>query len=285
MKVSKNFVAESVSYQTEVPKNFPVEYINFLKFTEKYFPDESGKSQTKEKKIFEDDVEKGWEVTMVETAYKALVEVYGSAPVPLFPAGPCPECSKIGVLGIAVVTSNSETHWCSVVVNDDFLTLNNLIQFSHLNFNYFRKNTRKQFLSSLGPLSPNYYREVRLEDFMSSGYFPTNLNNLRVKFSAKLLQMWHHLSLLTLETSLNQFSNALYRTSQDAGHSAIINSSMFQSASKAYAYVSHLIHKRVKVIKKKWCRACTSEITEELEPHSAHLDENLKLCRRRREKQ
>ncbi|KAK4007689.1 hypothetical protein OUZ56_012842 [Daphnia magna] len=69
-------------------KNFPVEFtkefidnqvecINFLKFTEKEFPDERGKSKTKEKKIVEDDIESGWDVTMVETAYKAVVEVYG----------------------------------------------------------------------------------------------------------------------------------------------------------------------------------------------------------------
>ena len=53
---------------------------------------------------------------------------------------------------------------------------------------------------------------------------------------------------------------------------------MFQSASKACAYVNHLIDKRVKLTKKRWCRACTSEITEELEPHSSHVDGNLKLC-------
>lgn len=53
---------------------------------------------------------------------------------------------------------------------------------------------------------------------------------------------------------------------------------MFQSASNACAYVNHLIDKRVKLTKKRWCRACTSEITEELKPHSSHVDGNLKLC-------
>ncbi|KZS09150.1 Uncharacterized protein APZ42_026646 [Daphnia magna] len=262
MKISKYFVPESVDYQTEVPKIFPVEFTKELigrvhQFTEKEFPDERGKSKTKEKKIVEDDIERGSDVTMVETAYKAVFEVYGSVPVPLFPAGPCPECSKIGVLGMVVVTSNSSSHWFSVVTKDGVFELNAPV---------YRCNQRT---------TCNYNREVRLEDFMSCGYFPGNPNKPRFMFSTKLLQMWHHVSLLTPGTSLTQFSNALSSTSQDAGL-------RFQTTSKAYAYVNHLIDKCVKVIKKRWCRSCTSEITEELEPHSALVDGNLKLCRRSR---
>lgn len=35
---------------------------------------------------------------------------HAAVPVPLFPAGPCPECSKVGVLRNVVVTSNSKVH-------------------------------------------------------------------------------------------------------------------------------------------------------------------------------
>lgn len=47
-----------------------------------------------------------------------LTFCFPAIPVPLFPAAPCPECSKFGVLGIVVVTSNSKAHRCSVVTKD-----------------------------------------------------------------------------------------------------------------------------------------------------------------------
>ncbi|KZS06259.1 Uncharacterized protein APZ42_030329, partial [Daphnia magna] len=51
-------------------------------------------------------------------------QVVQAIPVPLFPAAPCPECSKFGVLGIVVVTSNSKAHRCSVVTKDELFELN-----------------------------------------------------------------------------------------------------------------------------------------------------------------
>lgn len=53
-----------------------------------------------------------------------LLSLYPTAvPVPLFPAGPCPECSKVGVLGKVVVTSDSKAQWCSVLTKDGTFTL------------------------------------------------------------------------------------------------------------------------------------------------------------------
>ena len=46
---------------------------------------------------------------------------------------------------------------------------------------------------------------------------------------------------------------------------------MFKSSSKACAYVNHLIGKRVKLIKKRWCRACKSEIKKELGDLLLHI--------------
>jgi hypothetical protein len=77
----------------------------------------------------------------------------------------------------------------------------------------------------------NYNREVRLKDFIFSGYFPGNPNNLRLLFSTKLLKMWHHVSLLTPRTSLTQFSNALANTSQDAGLVRYFTSNFYYFAS------------------------------------------------------
>lgn len=48
---------------------------------------------------------------------------HAAVPVPLFPAGPCPNCLKVGVLGDVVVASNSKAHWCSVVTKDGNLKL------------------------------------------------------------------------------------------------------------------------------------------------------------------
>lgn len=53
------------------------ECINFLKFKEMDYPEPVTSNKIKEKKKLDDDAESCWDVSMIEAAYQAAVEVYG----------------------------------------------------------------------------------------------------------------------------------------------------------------------------------------------------------------